>query len=71
MPAIDFRLSGIGLVQQQVNVILRASRPDDLRRFEQLARSGDCEAEEKWQNEKEATGQCVRLGDGKMVIGRG
>jgi hypothetical protein len=42
--------------------------PDDLRRFEQLARSGDYEAEEKWQNEKEATGQCVRLGDGKMVM---
>jgi hypothetical protein len=31
-------------------------------------RSGDYEAEEKWQNEKEATRQCVRLGDGKMVM---
>jgi hypothetical protein len=42
--------------------------PDDLCRFDQLAISGDYEAEEKWQNEKEATDQCVRLGDGKMVM---
>jgi hypothetical protein len=41
---------------------------DDLLRFDQLAISGDYEAEEKWLNEKEATDQCTRLGDGKMVM---
>jgi hypothetical protein len=42
--------------------------PDDLRRFDRLALSFDYEAEEKWRDEKEASGQCVRLGDGKIVM---
>ena len=42
--------------------------PDDLRRFDQLARSGDFEAEAKWRDKKEGDGQCVRLGDGKEVM---
>lgn len=41
---------------------------DDLQRFDQLAISGDYLAEAKWLNEKEVTGQCARLGDGKMVM---
>lgn len=45
--------------------------PDDLRRFDQLARSGDYEAEAKWRDEKKVTGQCVPLGDGKMVMVEG